>query len=75
MKQDYQSPTYFTTDFLILRTMDTTAIHRDTNAIRTDSTASSVFWQKALVICNSVEVVLLIFKMVGLLKVFGSMLM
>lgn len=53
MKQEYQSPTYFTTGLMILQATDMTAMHRDTNAIRTYGAASNLFWQKPFVICNN----------------------
>ena len=74
MKQECQSRIYFATDFMTLQTTGMTAMHRETNAIRTNSTASGLFWQKPFVICNLVELFLLIFKMVGLSEVFGSIL-
>lgn len=64
MKQEYQSPTYLTTDFVILQTRDMTVVHTDTNPIRTYSTGSILFWQNPFVLCNLVEVFLL--KMVVL---------
>lgn len=80
MNKAYKSPTYITTDNTINYRYDCNAqrhklriLCESENVVRMHSTVSSLFWQKPFVICNLVEVFLLVFKLTGLFQVFGPM--